>query len=69
LKKSPTSPFGFRIKKISPLKTPLKILPLERIPFTPIRVYVLIVKRGLPVSIRSPREEFGAAMNIDRRFF
>jgi hypothetical protein len=65
LKKSPTFLFGFRIKRISHLK----ILPLERIPPIPIKVYALIVKKGLLVSIQSPREEFGVAMNIDRETF
>jgi hypothetical protein len=40
-----------------------------RIPFIPIRVCAVTVRKGLPVFIRNPREEFGAAMNIDKETF
>jgi hypothetical protein len=60
---------GFRIKRISPLQTHLKIPTPERIPFLPIRVCAKTVRKGRPVSIRNPREEFGVARNIGREKF
>jgi hypothetical protein len=33
-----------------------------------IKVYAVIVKKGLPVPIRNPREEFGIATNSDREW-